>query len=443
MAKDRPIESYIWQLLKAALSVVAVILYSRVLGAAGRGSLSIYLLYVQLFLMLNELFVGSALANWIAQYGLRRFLPRILGISLGMLTLAGVLGYYSNVFQSPVDTIKSDISVVNTGMESFMILSLLLSWSAVLIFQNIAANFFQSRGEIIEKNQWMGAFEVLKVSGLLILIFGLSQPPIALEYVLQSLVISGVVWSLFCLFRLVRMGAFNALSNTDNSSIKHTWKEGIWAQLGQIILFLVYRIPLFMASRWMGDANAGILANALLVVDTLWIFANTMGTVVHGRALLNKTAIKQETTTLRFTAFSFWGTVFLLSGVLLIPAAFFAFVFGAEFLPMKGIVIQAIPGVLALSLFAPLGNLFHARNQFKHLLFHHSVGLLVMLFFLFLVFQQNESVNFTHLIWSWNFALTTILLLHVFRRNFTKRKNLFFGVNTLLTYRLLRKRQMR
>ena len=57
MAKDRPIELYVWQLLKATLSVVAVILYSRVLGATGRGSLSIYLLYVQVFLMLNELFV--------------------------------------------------------------------------------------------------------------------------------------------------------------------------------------------------------------------------------------------------------------------------------------------------------------------------------------------------------------------------------------------------
>ena len=101
MAKDRPIESYVWQLLKATLSVVAVILYSRVLGATGRGSLSIYLLYVQVFLMLNELFVGSALANWISQYGLRRFLPRITGISLGMLALAGVLGTILMYFKVP------------------------------------------------------------------------------------------------------------------------------------------------------------------------------------------------------------------------------------------------------------------------------------------------------------------------------------------------------
>jgi len=145
MAKDRPIESYVWQLLKATLSVVAVILYSRVLGATGRGSLSIYLLYVQVFLMLNELFVGSALANWIAQYGLRRFLPRITGISLGMLALAGVLGYYSHVFQSPVVTIKPNVSNVNVGMEPLMILGLLLSWSAVLIFQNICQRPVQVR----------------------------------------------------------------------------------------------------------------------------------------------------------------------------------------------------------------------------------------------------------------------------------------------------------
>jgi hypothetical protein len=85
MPKDRPLESYIWQLLKAALALAAVVIYSRYLGAAGRGSLSIYLLYVQMLLMVNELFVGSALANWIAQYGLRRFLPRIVGVSVSML----------------------------------------------------------------------------------------------------------------------------------------------------------------------------------------------------------------------------------------------------------------------------------------------------------------------------------------------------------------------
>ena len=53
-------------------------------------------------------------------------------------------------------------------------------------------------------------------------------------------------------------------TDNGNITIAHTWTEGVWAQLGQIVLFLIYRTPLFMASYLMGDAAAGILANALL-----------------------------------------------------------------------------------------------------------------------------------------------------------------------------------
>ena len=122
MAKDRPIESYIWQLTKAALSIIAVILYSRYLGAAGRGSMSIYLLYVQVFLMLNEMFVGSALANWISLYGLRRFIPRIFVVTTIMLGLALGLGY-------AFDLVKSPNFEPSNHNDRTSILLLLLYWS--------------------------------------------------------------------------------------------------------------------------------------------------------------------------------------------------------------------------------------------------------------------------------------------------------------------------
>ena len=431
MANDRPIESYIWQLLKAALSIIAVILYSRYLGAAGRGSMSIYLLYVQVFLMLNEMFVGSALANWIALYGLRRFIPRIFGVTAIMLTIAMGLGL-------GLDALQSQKAISNNGQSSITLLLLLVTWAAVLICQNIASNFFQSRGDIIEKNKWMVGFEFLKVSGLVVLIFGLAQTVIDLERIMLSLVITGTVWVLFCVYRLKSLRAWVSNSEgNENETIQHTWKEGIWAQLGQIVLFFIYRIPLFMASYLMGDASAGILANALLVIDTIWIFANTMGTIVHGRTLLIPKYEEQEEICLRFAVFSFWGTLFLCGIVAILPAQTFTFVFGIEFFPMKYIVMQAIPGMLALAYFAPFGNLFHARNQFRMLLVHHIWGLTVMFILLTGIYFQVESVDFTHLIWVWNISLSAVMLMHIFRRNFTKKSDLKFGVNTLLLYRLV------
>ena len=433
MVKDRPIESYIWQLTKAALSIIAVILYSRYLGAAGRGSMSIYLLYVQVFLMLNEMFVGSALANWISLYGLRRFIPRIFVVTTIMLGLALGLGYAFDLVKSP------NFEPSNHNDRTSILLLLLFGiWAAILICQNIASNFFQSTGAIIEKNKWMVGFELLKVSGLLALIFGLAGSEISLERIMLSLVITGAIWVLFCIYRLHMLKAWSPLqTDNGNITIAHTWTEGVWAQLGQIVLFLIYRTPLFMASYLMGDAAAGILANALLVIDTIWIFSNTMGTIVHGRALVNLSKVEQEDLCLRFSVFSFWGTLGLCLGVLIIPADVFTWIFGMEFYPMKNIVIQSIPGILALAYFAPYGNLFHARNQFKRLLVHHLFGLLVMVILLTGIYFQIESVDFTHLIWTWNISLSGVLLMHILRRNFLNLTSLKFKVNTLLLYRLV------
>ncbi len=431
MANDRPIESYIWQIIKAGLSLTAVILYSQVLGAAGRGSLSIYLLYVQVFLMTNEMFVGSALANWISKFGLRRFLPRIFLVSTLMLFLGGLLGSYLNIFS--VDPTKA-----NTGFSP--ILGLLLAWSLVLILQNVAMNYFQSRGDIVEKNKWLVGFEGLKVVGLLILIFALAKSVVYIDQILMVLVFSGILWVIVCTMRLISLGAFLMPNTSHEESIGYTWNEGMWAQIGQIVLFFIYRIPLFVAARWMGDAAAGILANALLVIDTIWIYANTMGTIIHGRALQFVDPEKQEEITLRFTVFSFWGTLGLIGAVVLLPNSLFTWVFGAEFYQMKSLVIQSAPGIIALALFAPFGNLFHARNQFKKLLQHHALGLGMMVLILIWIYLRIESVRFTHLIWSWNLALSVVMLAHIYGRKFIKKRNLNFILNTLLIYRLFRKK---
>ncbi len=433
MSKDTPIESYIWQILKAVASFAAVIVYSRYLGASGRGTLSVYLLYVQMLLMINEMFVGSALANWISQFGLRRFLPRIVGVSLGILGLAAALALLLGF--PPEEGKASALSWLHPAA----VLVLLLAWSALLIFQNVAMNFFQSRGAVLEKNKWLLGFEILKLLGLLGLILGFTQHYGSLILVLGALVLSGFLGGIACFWRLKTLSAFSKRPEHSELNISHTWWEGIWAQLGQIALFFVYRIPVLWASYALSDAAAGILANALLVVDTVWIFANTFGSVLHSRALNIANLRKRERMSLRFMAYSFWGTLVLVLALAAVPAELFAWVFGADFYPMKHLIMLGIPGILALAVFAPLGNLFHAQNQFKRLLLHHTLGLIVMVLCLgfFKVFQ--DSVNFTQLIFAWNLALCTVMALHIFRRNYLETKGLLFRVNTLLIWRLLKK----
>jgi O-antigen/teichoic acid export membrane protein len=425
LIRDRPLETYFWQLAKALLAFLSVIVYSRYLGASGRGTLSIYLLYVQVFLMVNEIFVGSALANWIAEFGLRRFLPRIIGISLILLGAA----YGISVFTGWQQQQSQGIS------------PLLGSWILVLVIQNVALNYFQSKGWVLEKMKWLVGFEALKIAFLLGCVLSFSgfwgfEP---LGNVLLMLNIAGWLWTFIVLVRMFTLSAF--IPHHNHQSIRHTWLQGLWAQLGQIVLFFIYRLPVFMAQYFMNDAAAGILANVLLVIDTVWIFANTLGMVLHGRALQNLTVFKKEKLCMRYTYWSVGVTVILMGIVVGIPGAVYAAVFGEEFVGMNVLLLQMIPGILALSVFASLGNLFHALNQFKTLFFHHSIGLLVMITGFIGAYHFGESVTFTPLVWSWNLALMTVMCLHWVRRKFVFKNHPNMIFNVLLIWRLLKIKQ--
>lgn len=422
MSKDRPIPSFIWQLVKAGFALVSVVIYSRYLGASGRGTLSVLLLYVQLFLMFNELFVGSALANWIANYGLKRFLNRIIGVTAIMISLAMLL---SLIFGWP-----------NVN-HSIYILVLLALWTVILVFQNVALNFFQSRSEIVKKSKYQGVFELLKLVSLSLIWVAVLPADDKLLKVLGALVLGGTVWSTGVLIELWNLGAFKEVKNTD--SIKHTWGEGIWAQLGQIALFLVYRTPLFAASFYISDAAAGVLANTFLVVDTVWIFANTMGSIVHGRVLSMPRTLSQYRFASRYEVISFWGTLVIWLLVLVIPEWVYVAIFGLDFIQMHVFLKWMTPGVLALGLFASRGNLYHACNEFKRLLLHHITAWFFLLLCLVLCVQITESVTLTQLILIWNFALISIAIMHHFHRKFNKEGRSYFLVNTLLIWRLMLK----
>jgi len=70
-----PVRTFGWQLAKAVIAALVVVIYSRGMGAYGRGALSILLLYLQLTLMVSEMVAGGALANLLTKYPLRRILP--------------------------------------------------------------------------------------------------------------------------------------------------------------------------------------------------------------------------------------------------------------------------------------------------------------------------------------------------------------------------------
>ena len=420
MDNDHPVKVYLWQMLKAMFAFGCVVLYSRYLGTSGRGQLSIYLLNLQVVLMINELFVGSAQANWFAKYGLRRFLPRILSVSTLITTGALGLGFFL-------------IEDFNSNVYGYLFL-----WGWVLILQNVISNYWQSKGWVIQKNQMLLVFEVLKAMALASLILGIVNAAYGVASLLRILVISGFVWVVIYGIKLIKRGGLK-VSPFSKFDIAHTWGEGIWAQMGQISLFFIYRLPLYLAAEWIDDSAAGILSNALLVIDSLWIFANSLGGVLHSRIINNPNKAYALSQLGRFVTWSFLGTFILGLMAFALPPFFYEWIFGKGFGAMASYIRWMTPGLLALGLFASMGNYLHALNEFKRLFVHHLLGLSIMVVFIFTLRLQSVDIQIVNLLWIYNLGLIVVALLHfltIYKRGFTFS---FIYRNVLLNIKLIRK----
>ena len=155
-----PIKTFLWQLAKAMLAAIVVIVYSRGMGAYGRGALSILLLNLQLLLMVSELFAGGALANLLSKYPAKRILPSAWLFLLLVLIIGYVVGWFGYVLPNQGNL------PLNFDHPNIIILNLLFFQGLFLGSLGIQFNIYQAKGWVQQRNKLQVALEALKLLGV-------------------------------------------------------------------------------------------------------------------------------------------------------------------------------------------------------------------------------------------------------------------------------------
>ena len=416
MSENSPLKTYGWQIARAFISFGVVIIYSRFLGAEGRGEMSILLLYLQVVLMFVELFAGSAMSNWLAKYRPSQILPWVYLYILFVLALSAVVLYF--VFH--IDS---------------KIIAILLSQGFALSLLNVEYNIHQSMGWIEKRNKLQMTLEGLKFISLLIFIFFI---PRKLNYhtnIEFILIILSLV-SFFILSTSTRFITYEIHKKgfPPEAPPKGIFFEGIWAQLGHFVLFLVSKAPLWLVAKYLGDSHAGVFANALLIADTIWIFSGSFGTVIHSRVIRNSKESYHQRLLKRYIEFSFIGTLFIGLLLFLTPNFVFTGIFGENFSLLKYDTLLILPGILFISMSSSIGNYLHATNRFKELLRNHIFALCVLLGVIWVGFHYKFSIEMVAL--GMNLAFLTLLILHLCTINWLFKSRLELGFNLLLIRRL-------
>jgi O-antigen/teichoic acid export membrane protein len=364
MSQASPIKTYLWQLAKAAVAALGIICVSRYLGASGRGEWGLYLFYLQLCLMLVEFVAGSAVANWIARYGIAAILPYVfLAPVAGSLLLSIAWPYLGWPWE-----------------QSWFRLQFL-----ALAFLNIQYNLYQAQGWVERRNSLQWLLEFAKFVGFagLLYLWSTDNPnhevccgDQKLDGVIRvvSIAIVGVLLiSMYRTHRLIRA-----------SLPKKPWpkgllKEGFWAQVGHLLLYLVYRLPIWTLNQRGESAEAGVFSNALLVADAFWLFANSFGSVLHSRVLRSANRAFHARLVRRYTLISLMATTAACLVLVFVPASWFIAVFGEDFDQLKMRCVELIPAIICLAGSASLGHYLHAEGAFKALALSYGTSLLALL----------------------------------------------------------------
>ncbi len=415
MSENSPLKTYGWQIAKAAISFGVVVVYSRYLGASGRGQMSILLLYLQVSLMFGELLAGSAMANWLVKYSPAQILPWVALFSLGVLGISGTVLHF--VFHI-----------------SWALLIPLLVQGLSLAWLNIQYNIYQSQSWIGRRNKLQVVLEGLKLLSLLLVAFLIpAQDVVSLNIQSMLEVLATVTFGVLC-FSMVKTrnmwkSAFPVLSPP-----KGVFFEGLWAQLGHFMLFLVMKSPLWFIAYLLGDSEAGVFANALLIADTVWIFSGSFGTVIHSRVLRNSSKVFHERLIRRYIDFSLLGTLVICMVVIIIPNDLFIMVFGENFAMLKMEFIWLIPGIIFSAMSTAIGNYLHGMNRFKALFKNHFIAFIALILVVSIGNQLGFGLN--SVIISMDFALLVLLISNLISINWLFKSRLQLGFNLLLIKRL-------
>lgn len=367
MTPNSPIRNYIYQLLKAFVAAFTIILCSQYLGAEGRGQLGALLFYVSLITTTSEFVGGSSLANLVVKYPLNKLVPVSYLWAL-LVNLAGgvILGFFLPLrLLPPILLMSFCMSLLSIHFAIYQGLSKTNSKAALQLF-----------------------YESLKL-----LITGIYLAFLFNSYndgVFACLWIFGTCTLWVVLYSFVRLG----IGSTLRSGLKFPTEiisTGFWSQLGHLAQLFNYRIGILLLINLYSDAgSAGIFSNIVLIADTLWIFANSFGSIAHMRIIQSQNPKFIADITLRYTAISLMVTLVITAIVLLIPSQVYTGIFGHDFAGIKTGLLYFAPGIIALSATASFSNYFHGTGRFKYLFAANIGGLIVQVL---LVLAMGKTTN--------------------------------------------------
>jgi O-antigen/teichoic acid export membrane protein len=387
LLKNNIINTLISKFLTAFCLMGVVIITSQTLGSEGRGLISYVLLIIAIAQVISEFVGGSALIN---------LAPRIRTINLiwpSYLFTILIVGILYLVMRF------SGNNFIPAWLTALIALFLCLS--------NINLNIILGRQRINQRNGIQFLYTLLLLSGVYY-VYWIQKGTDVVPYfnILAFAYIIGFILSLLQLLSLADKGSIEPLQLS-----RDIFKFGFWSQLAQLVNLLNYRIAYFFVERDFGLEQLGVYGNSMTVGDMMKIPGQSLGQVQHNR-IINHSQPERFGLKLTKRYLTLNLVLYLLQAIviILLPALFWTWLLGSDFITLKNVVLYLLPGFIALGLATSFSYYFHALNRFKTVL---AVNLATLITFVVSYVLLVGNLGFKAVLISFSLAYVVQLMLFV------------------------------
>jgi len=378
------------KIISALLSFLVVILTTQYLGAEGRGIVAIITTTIGIILLINNFVGGPALVYLVPRRNpifliLLSYIWAFLIFLISLITLYFInwnLKHW-NFYICFLSLIWSFVSIhimVMAGRENLRIYNLILLLQAAVNFIALFIFF------VFLKKQTVSYF---------VLSFFLS-------YIIPLIV------SYFFVKDFFRGFFFQKFENI-RDILKEVTGLGFMAQLGNMIQFMNYRLSYYFLNYYCDHSSVGIYSVGVALAEAVWIIGNSIALVQYSKIANSNDINYSRRISIQLSKLSLSLTLLAIFFLLLLPAKFFALIFGKDFLHVKVILAFLSTGIIALGFGTIMAHYFAGTGRYYVNTLGASIGLISTILFNLILIPEYKSAG-AAISASLSYLTTTIFL---------------------------------
>lgn len=342
-----------------AMTLIIVIINSRVLGSEGQGTAALIQLGILLIVSVTNFIAGGALV-----YLIPRMSARSLIVPAYLWCIFVSLVFFPILWYSKIVPREFALDVTILGL-----LQALFSFHLQIAM---------GKERIVRYNTILSIQTLLLASTLAALIF-----------IADLRSIHSFVNALYLSFTLTYLASVISTSKhmkvastiTFRAALGEMWRLGKFAQMGNILQLLNYRANLYLLERLLvnGRGAAGIFSIGLYAGEAVWSVGKSLSVVQYARISNSTDADYNKQVTLSFFMISLLSCLVLTAIMVALPEAFYLWIFGDDMRGLHRVLLLISPGILANSGSVIISHHFAGTGRYARNTLSSGLGLAVLI----------------------------------------------------------------